>query len=158
MYQGVFLLKDPCDSHSLLGNLHLVLAPAEAFRKKGISDFELTTFKRKDIKQSMKPPFSSMGEWDGSERRLPETTVLTILSAGWCKYQKNGKTFRLYLRECTNRPSCMFTGSGSCLIVRQILLEQAAPVTRVLVSSAEMWSWLRLLSLLSQSGGNNRVL
>lgn len=116
MYQGVFLLKDPCDSHSLLGNLHLVLAPAEAFRKKGISDFELTTFKRKDIKQSMKLPFSSMGECDGSERRLPETTVLTIISAGWCKYQKNGKTFRLYLGECTNRPSCVFTGSGSCLM------------------------------------------
>lgn len=43
--QGIFLLKDPCDNLSLLVNIYLFLGPAEAFSKKGISDFELITLK-----------------------------------------------------------------------------------------------------------------
>lgn len=70
MCQGVFLLWDPYDGLSLIANIYQVLGP-KAFSKKGLSDFELITLKWQGIKKSMKPPFSSMCEWDGSVWTFP---------------------------------------------------------------------------------------
>jgi len=62
-------------------------------------------------------------------------TVVTIIPAGWCKYQKNGKTSAL--PQGMQKPSVPHVYRLWILFdMWQILLEWAAPVTRALVSAA----------------------